>query len=78
MSCVWCVCVCGLWCPDMRGVIVGVQGDGGCRRSIPVIGGARCGVPEARRIGDGHDLLDGGIQYTGVGGDHVVLEVVMW
>ena len=58
-----------LWCPDMRGgVVVGDQGEGGCRRSIPVSGGERWSVLEARRIdesvvivGDGVGWLDGGV-----------------
>ena len=63
----------------MRGDVVGDQGDGGCRRSIPDIGGAHCGVSEARRIGDsvvvvsvggGLDLFDDeGIRGEAGGGD---------
>ena len=45
-SCSGCV---GLWCPSMRGgVVVGSQGEGGRRRSIPDRGGVRV----CRRIGE--------------------------
>jgi len=38
--CVYCVVICGLWCPSIRGgVSDGAQGDGGCRRMIPDSGG---------------------------------------
>ena len=44
------------------GAVAGDQGEGGCMRSIPVGGGARWGVDEARRIGEGvvAAVVDGG------------------
>ena len=44
------------------GDVVGDHGEGGCRRSIPVRGGARWGVVEVRRIGEGVVVVavDGG------------------
>ena len=54
--CVRVCCVglmCGLWCPSMRGGdVVGAHGEGGCRRSIPDMGGVRWSPFDVCRIGE--------------------------
>ena len=54
--CVCCVeldCVWVIWCPSMRaGDVVGAHGEGGCRRSIPDMGGVRWSLFCVCRIGE--------------------------
>ena len=53
-ACVCCVgFMCGLWCPSMRGGdVFGAHGEGGCRRSIPDMGGVRWSLFRVCRIGE--------------------------
>ena len=53
MSISYCESLIGLWCPSMRGgVVVGAQGEGGRRRSIPDRGGVRWSCVGDLRIGE--------------------------
>jgi len=55
---------CELWCPDIRGgVVIGSQGDGGFRRSMPDRGGVCWCFFGIRYIGD--RVVGGGVVVIG-------------